>query len=156
MNLAQLRDHLRGRVVIVGVGNLLRGDDGFGPHMIQRLQGKVMAALFDCGPAPENYLGPIRKQRPDTVLVLDAADFSAAPGEVGVFPPSQWRGGGFSSHSLSLGLFAHLLRSETGAGVFLVAMQPKEVGLGQPMSQEVTEGCRQLQRWLLTSLSQDN
>jgi hydrogenase 3 maturation protease len=154
MVLTQLRERLRGRVVVAGVGNPLRGDDGFGPLMIQRLRGKVRAALFDCGSAPENFLGPIRRQYPDTILVLDAADFSANPGEMGIFDSSQWQGGGLSTHNLSLGLFADLLTMDTSASIYLVAMKPKSIGLGQPMSPEVKEGCRKLERWLLSLLGQ--
>jgi hydrogenase 3 maturation protease len=155
MSLAQLTDHLKGKVVIIGVGNLLKGDDGFGPHMVRNLQGSVKATLFDCGSVPENYLGPIRHQRPDTVLVLDTADFSANPGSLEVFDSSRWAGGGLSSHSISLGLFSDLLIRETGARVYLVAIQPKQLQLGQSMSAEVKEGCRRLQRFLVKALSQN-
>jgi hydrogenase 3 maturation protease len=135
-------------VVIAGVGSLSKGDDGFGPYMIQQLQGKVSAVLMDCGTVPENFIGPIRRQRPDTMLVLDAADFCAAPGQLTVVEPDQWRGGGFSSHSLSLKLFADLVSAETGASIFLVAVQPKQVEFGQPMSPEVSASCSRLQGWL--------
>jgi hydrogenase 3 maturation protease len=153
MTLAQLRTLLRGKVIIIGVGNQLRGDDGFGPYMIERLQGQVAAELIDCGPVPENFLGPIRRHDPDTVLVLDAADFSAEPGVLGVFDVSQWEGGGLSSHSLSLKLFAHLLSQDTSAGIYLVAVQPKHIELGQAMSEEVRKGCLRLQRFLVDALS---
>lgn len=152
MVLAQLRGRLRGKVVIAGVGNPLRGDDGLGPHMIQRLRGQVKAALFDCGTVPENFIGPIRDQHPDTILVLDAADFSAQPGEVGVFEASQWRGGGFSTHNFSLDLFADLLMADTNAEIYLVAVQPKSTGFGQAMSPEVREGCEKLEAWLSTNV----
>jgi len=153
MQLAGLSEHLSGRVVIVGVGNPMKGDDGFGPAMIERLQDRVQASLFDCGTVPENFLGPIREEQPQTVLVLDAADFSERPGAIGVFDSSEWRGGGFSSHSLSLKLFADLISQDTGASVYLVAVQPKRLGFGEQMSPEVREGCRRLQRWLEDALS---
>lgn len=156
MVLAQLRERLQGKVVIVGVGNPLKGDDGCGPHMIQQLQGQVKAALFECGTVPENFIGPIRDQHPDTVLVLDAADFSAQPGEVGVFEASQWRGGGFSTHNFSLDLFADLLMADSNADIYLVAVQPKSTGFDQPMSSEVKEGCKKLKRWLLPLLGHLN
>jgi len=152
MQLARLHDHLSGRVVIVGVGNRMKGDDGFGPVVIERLQNQVKVPLFDCGTVPENYLKLIREERPQTVLVLDAADFSGQPGEIAVIEPERWRGGGFSSHSMSLKLFADLISQDTGAGVYLVAIQPKRLGFGEQMSPEVREGCRRLQRWLEDAL----
>jgi hydrogenase 3 maturation protease len=152
MELARLSDHLTGRVVIVGVGNPLKGDDGFGPAMIGRLRGKVAVPLFDCGTVPENFLKPIRQERPDTILVLDAADLSARPGSIAVIESSRWGGGGFSSHSISLKLFADLISQDTGANVILLAVQPKRLGFGERMSPEVREGCRRLQRWLEDAL----
>jgi hydrogenase 3 maturation protease len=152
MVLAQLRGRLQGKVVIAGVGNPLRSDDGFGPHMIEQLRGQVKATLFDCGTVPENFLGPIRRQKPDTILVLDAADFSERPGEVRVFEASRWRGGGFSTHNFSLNLFADLLMADINASVYLVAVQPKSTRLGEAISPEVREGCRKLKGWLSTQL----
>jgi hydrogenase 3 maturation protease len=156
MVLAQLRERLQGKVVIAGVGNSLKGDDGFGPYMIQQLRGEIKATLFDCGTVPENFLGPIRQQHPDTILVLDAADFSAEPGELRVFAPAQWRGGGISTHCCSLSLFADLLSGDTGASVYLVAVQAKRIGFGQAMSPEVEEGCHKLQGWLSSLLGHQN
>ena len=153
MQLAGLSDHLTGRVVIVGVGNRMKGDDGFGPAMIDLLQDRVKVPLFDCGTIPENFLGPIRREHPQTVLVLDAADLSERPGHIDVIEPSRWRGGGFSSHSMSLKLFADLISQDTGASVYLVAVQPQKLGFGEQMSPEVREGCRRLQRWLEDALS---
>ena len=33
-----LKDILKGKVVIVGIGNTLKGDDGFGPAVIEQLR----------------------------------------------------------------------------------------------------------------------
>jgi len=156
MVLALLRERLQGKVVIAGVGNMLKGDDGFGPYMIQQLQDQVKAVLFDCGTAPENFLGPIRRQHPDTILVLDAADFSEKPGEIEIFDASRWQGGGFTTHNFSLGLLADFLIADTDAGIYLLAVQPKSIGLGQPMSPEVKEACRKLKRGLLPLLGHLN
>ena len=51
----------KGKVVIVGIGNLLRGDDGFGPALIERLSGNVEARCIDAG--MDGYLAkPYRPQ----------------------------------------------------------------------------------------------
>jgi len=71
----------RGKTVIVGIGNIMKGDDGAGPSVIEKIQGKVKALCIDAGTAPENYLGKIIKENPDTVLFVDAADINCLPGE---------------------------------------------------------------------------
>jgi hydrogenase 3 maturation protease len=156
IELDRLTNHLQGRVVIVGVGNRLKGDDGFGPAMIERLRGRVDVPLFDCGTVPENYIEPIRREQPQTILVLDAADFSARPGTFTLVDSSRWGGGGFSSHSLSLKLFADMVMQETETKVMLLAIQPQWLGFGDNMSPEVIEACRQLERWLKDVLKSDS
>ncbi|MHC4364602.1 MAG: hypothetical protein ACYSTJ_03955 [Planctomycetota bacterium] len=58
--LAQLKK-LRGpKTVIVGIGNILKGDDGVGPLICQQLRGnEICAELIDAGTVPENYIQPI-------------------------------------------------------------------------------------------------
>ena len=34
-----LKDILKGKIVILGIGNMLRGDDGFGPALVGALEG---------------------------------------------------------------------------------------------------------------------
>ena len=47
----------KGKVVIVGVGNVLRGDDGLGPVFVERLKSKVGVPCINAGNAFENYMG---------------------------------------------------------------------------------------------------
>ena len=58
--LAKLKNRLQGKALIVGIGNRLRGDDGVGPEIINRLSSPLPhLLLFDVGETPENYLGKI-------------------------------------------------------------------------------------------------
>ena len=94
------------RVAVVGVGQRLRGDDGAGPAVAQRLAPLADAALLvvDAGHAPENCLGPIVRFRPDAILFVDAARGGLAPGELIWLRPDEAdsRGGSTWSTKLSL------------------------------------------------------
>ncbi|MFH1362969.1 MAG: hypothetical protein ABIH45_01995, partial [Candidatus Omnitrophota bacterium] len=57
---------LKGKVVIVGIGNIYRSDDSFGPQLIERLQGGINAVCIDAGTTPETYTGKMIKEGPDT------------------------------------------------------------------------------------------
>ena len=59
------------RIVVCGIGNLERGDDAFGPFIIQRLHEGEVLRKVDCGLYPENYLNTIVSLSPDLVLFLD-------------------------------------------------------------------------------------
>ena len=71
-------DKRTAKIVLVGIGNPLRGDDGFGPALIAALDGQVRAVCIDAGTAPESYAGKIIKENPDTVVFVDAADLDLA------------------------------------------------------------------------------
>ena len=95
-------DVFKGKVVIVGVGNVSRGDDGFGPVLINKLQGKVNADCLDAGSAPENFTGDIIKVKPDTILIVDALYLGTSPGQYKVLKKDEIARIGFSTHDISL------------------------------------------------------
>ena len=110
------KDILKGKVVIVGIGNTLRADDGFGPELIARLKGKVKASCIDAGSAPENYTGKIVKERPDTILIADALDLGKQPGEFAILKKDELLHCGLSTHDISPQMFIEYLKQQTGAG----------------------------------------
>lgn len=141
--LKTLSERLKGRVLLVGIGNILRGDDAAGPELIERLTGKVEADLLDAGEVPESYLGRITGRRPDTIVLIDAAELGASPGAAAILEIDDLKGKCLSSHQTGLDLFMRYLQAETGADVFLLGIQPKSIGFGENLSTEVFEtvGC---------------
>lgn len=133
----RLRAALSGRVVIAGIGNRMRGDDGLGPALIDRLQGRVAAVLIDCAEVPERYLGAIAEQAPQSVLLIDAVDLGAAPGSVAVLGAGELPDRLSTTHNTSLGLLMHYLEAEAGAGVTLLAVQPAQLECDSPVSPQV-------------------
>jgi hydrogenase 3 maturation protease len=126
-----LRAILTPATVIVGVGNRLRGDDAAGVALVDRIAGRVRLACIDAGVAPENCLGKIVSLSPDTVLLVDAADFGGSAGEARVVGPADLAAGGISTHGLSLSMVSEYLRARTGARIFVVAIQPGVIALGE-------------------------
>ncbi|UCF70960.1 MAG: hydrogenase maturation protease [candidate division WOR-3 bacterium] len=59
------------RVVACGIGNIERGDDAFGPFIIDGLHEGDTLRKIDCGIHPENYLNVIVSHSPDIVLFFD-------------------------------------------------------------------------------------
>ena len=149
----QLRERLQGKkTLILGIGNTLRGDDGLGPRLIERLQGKVAATLIDGGEVPENYLGPIEAAGAEVVLIVDAADLKAAAGDVALIELEQLGKTGISTHNASLGLLASVVQRLTGADVLALAVQPKVNSFGAAMSEEVMKTLEGLEEMLSTCL----
>ncbi len=138
-------DTLRGsKTIIVGIGNVLKGDDGAGPLVCQQLHGKVCAELIDVGTVPENYIQSIIKKAPQNLLIIDAVDFGASPGAMNVFKPEQLNNLVISTHTLSPRLFIDVICRSIKVNVYFVGIQPFQTKLGQPLSVDVDKAVQQL------------
>ncbi len=135
----EIKSRVKGKTAIVGIGNPIRGDDGFGPKLIEMLKGRsIDAFLFDCGTAPENYILPIVSTSSDTIILIDTANLGVKPGEMKVLDSGDISNVSFSTHSPSPRLFVDLLRTgQDNLNIFIVSIQPKMTSLGEGLSVEV-------------------
>ena len=136
LNLDELAE---GKVVVVGIGNTLRADDGAGSLVAEKLRERYPGVVFDAAQAPENYLAPIRRAGPAVVVLVDAADFGGSPGEVRVATAEDVEGLMMGTHAAPLSMFMKVLRHETGADVRLVAVQVVTTTLGASLTREVED-----------------
>ena len=147
--LQALRGELKGKIVLLGVGNRIRGDDAAGPELIEILKKKLPDIrneifLFDGGELPEDYLVPIANLKPNLVIIVDAVDFGSRPGTIKLFPIRQIPQGSFSTHRLSLRFLGSCLEKETQAKIFVLGIQPKSIKLEEKLSLEVKKALRGL------------
>jgi len=151
--LDKLQDNIKGKTVILTIGNPLKGDDGFGPVLASRLKDKI-PTVIDAGITPENYISAIIKQSPDTILVIDAADFKGESGEVRLFCPEEMQGlGYFTTHSLPLNFMLKFLQENcANAKVLFLGIQPKTVSFRQGLSPELEETENRLRNFLTAIL----
>ena len=138
-------------MVIVGIGHPLRGDDALGPCLIKRLEGHIDTLCIDAGSAPENYLGKIIKASPDVVLFIDAVDFSQEPGYYKILEQEEILKTGFTTHDLSPKMLIEYLAAETQAKIYLLGIQPKDLGIGQELSLPVQKTLTELEGLLKAS-----
>ena len=148
----QLKNILKGRVVIVGIGNVLRADDGLGSLLVRRLSDKVEAICIDAGNALENHMGPIARYNPDTVLLVDAVHLDLEPGQARLVDPSRIEHSGLSTHDVSPGMFLDFLAQESNCSVFLLGVQPECIEIGSRISATVRDTLELLERLLLDAL----
>ena len=137
---------LKGKTVILGLGNTLRGDDGFGPALIERLKGNTQALCFDAGTAPENYAGKIAKENPDTVLIVDAAHLDLAPGSFRLLEGKDILKNGFTTHDMSPGMFMEHLSTQTKSKIYMLGVQPQNISLGSEMSDAVKKALDNIEK----------
>lgn len=131
---------MTGAVVLLGVGNRLRGDDAAGCLLVDELAGLDSAHVMDCDATPENFLQPVARLAPAAILILDCCDFGGRPGEFRLFDRSQVAElsyGLLSTHTLPLHPFIELLVRETGAEVSLLGIQPQHIEFASGLSDSV-------------------
>lgn len=107
------------KFLFVGVGNPERGDDGIGPIIVSRLE---TGHKLDCGPVPENYTGKIRRMEPEVIILVDAVDFGAKPGDTMLTEAENAKGAALSTHSMPLSIFCKMLPDSK---VYVLGIQPK-------------------------------
>ena len=129
-----LAGFLLGPAVLVGIGNRLRGDDAFGPTLIDRLRGRVGWTLIDAGDVPENFVGKIVASGAPRALLLDTARWGGEPGEIGFFSPDAIPWGGVSTHGASLRLLCDLLQARGGCAAALLGAEPLSMEVSAPLS----------------------
>ncbi len=133
-----LAKRLRGkRTVILGVGNLLQGDDAIGPNLVDLLHGRVDATLINAGEVPENFLSSIRAAQPEVVLIVVAIELGAEPGCIAVLDADQLRAIGNFTRNPGLAFLAVIIQDGTGAEVLLVGIQPESTTFASRLSNPV-------------------
>jgi hydrogenase 3 maturation protease len=143
------------KVLILGIGNRLRGDDAVGSILAERLAKKLDIPIIDASDVPENYLGPIEASGADLVLVLDATDLGASPGDLSLIEMSQLKEVGISTHTANLALLFKVIPQSHRPDAVLVAIQPEQTEAGQGLSRSVDIAMKGLERLLIGLFDKD-
>jgi coenzyme F420 hydrogenase subunit delta len=154
--------------VVFGCGNVIMGDDGFGPAVIEELKTRYVlpdnVAVVDAGTGIREHLidyllAP--ELRPDRLIILDAVDFPGRrPGEVfsvdvSSIPAKKIHD--FSLHQFPSVNLLQELQEHTGIRVDILAAQveflPEEIcpGLSSTMSGAVSLACGKIFQLLSAS-----
>jgi len=139
--------------VILGIGNTLKGDDGIGIYIVERInkhlkqvkkeakQAKFIGArrkviAINCGTTPENYTSIIRRHNPDRLILVDAAEMELSPGSYKIIPPEKIEVMHVSTHSMPLSFLMSYV-SELCKDIVLVGIQPEKMDFSTELSSAV-------------------
>ncbi|MBI2758056.1 MAG: hydrogenase maturation protease [Chloroflexi bacterium] len=115
------------KVLLLGVGNRLRGDEGLGCFLVNRLKGKVRIPLVDGGSVPEKQLGLLASSHPDLVLVVVAADVpNTSSGDITLLNLDQLRPMQVKTRSADLSLLFRFIPQKSRPEVIIIAVQPDD------------------------------
>ena len=130
---------IQGKTVCFGIGSTLRGDDGFGPVLVQKLHGKINAVCINAENAPEKFIGKIIKEKPDTLLIIDAVHLNTTPGNFAILRPEEIQNSCFSTHDISMGMLIEQIQAEINVKIHVIGVQPQSVALGIGLSEKVSQ-----------------
>ncbi len=149
--LDDLAKQIRGkRTVILGVGNLLQGDDAIGPNLVDLLRGRVEATLINGGEVPENYISSIRAAQPEVVLIVVAIELGAEPGCIAVLNADRLRAIENFTRNPGLAFLVVMIQDGTGAEVLLVGIQPEKTAFASELSEPVNDTLHALEDMLVS------
>ena len=149
-------EYMRKSIIILGCGNVLFGDDGFGPTVSKELQDKYDipddVAVYNAGLSVREILFNITlsEDRPNKIVIIDAVDFDREPGEIfevdlDEFP--EIKIDNFSMHQVPTSNLLRELRDLCNVDVTILACQvaniPEAVkpGLSDTLKESVPKMC---------------
>ena len=140
---------LKGKVLLFGIGNTLRGDDALGPVLVEQLMNKINAVCINAEGSPENYTGKVIKEKPDTLVIIDAVHMNLNPGEYRLLVPEDLDDTVFSTHDIPLRMLTDYLRSEIKMDIYILGIEPQQLELGRKMSPEVRRTIKLIEEMII-------
>jgi len=128
--------------LILGIGNHLRSDDAAGSIVARKLKLLGFTSI-DAEFMPENYIGVIRKHKPEKIIIVDTCTMALPPGSVRTIPLHKIHGGIVTTHSMPLSAVIQQLREITPK-IMLIGIQPETIEVGDTVSEAVTNAINQI------------
>jgi len=136
---------MTGGSIFLGVGNPMRGDDGIGPYAAQLMDSMDLPGwrVINAEMVPENFTGLIRREKPDLLVVFDAAAMGLEPGEARIIPHERIGVMHFSTHAIPLSVFMEQMSGCAGEVILLgIQVDTEKTELGTEISLEATGWAR--------------
>ena len=122
--------------MILGVGNVLFGDDGFGPSAVEYMQNNCEIPedvyIMDVGTGSGDILFNVAlsQTKPEKIIILDAVDMKKKPGEVFQLSVDELPANKLSDFSMHFFPSANLLkelRDQMNINIVIVACQAERM-----------------------------
>ncbi|MBU0581177.1 MAG: hydrogenase maturation protease [Candidatus Margulisbacteria bacterium] len=130
------------KVLVLGVGNALRRDDGVGPEVIKFLQDEKSdkTDFLDGGTDGLSLLDVLKEYK--KAILIDAVDMKMVPGEVRIFTPEEAKlkikTESLSTHGIGLAEVIGLMQQlEIKTELKIIGVQPENIDFGEGLSETV-------------------
>lgn len=140
--------------LVVGCGNVLFKDDGYGPKVIDALndyfkdkEKPESTEFIDAGTSATHYIFSLPEETWKKIIIIDVVEYKAEPGTVKKFsideiPQAKYE----DAHSWPVEEPLHRLSEETGVEIVVIGCKPEyisapdvEMGLSKPVEDAIPE-----------------
>jgi hydrogenase 3 maturation protease len=142
-------------IAILGVGSTLRGDDGAGITIAEKLQGKLKnkklqppVKILLGETAPENLTGEIKKIAPSHLIIIDSANIGEKPGSIALLNHKDVGGFTFCTHMLPIKVMVEYLLQSFSCEIIIIGIQPESFDYERGLTGEVKKSVNQISRVL--------
>lgn len=118
------------KILFVGIGNLLKSDDGVGVYISNKIKSRANISSLTVETSIENYIGKINSLKPDLLVLLDCVDLKSSAGTYKLLDVSQIQDLTFNTHNISLSRLSEFFEMP----VFILGIQPEKVEFGENIS----------------------
>jgi len=132
MNLAD-RLALARDLLFIGVGNVLRSDDGVGVYISRRIILRSGIRVLTVEVSIENYIGKIQSMHPGEIILIDCMDLGEEAGSHRILDIDELEDLTFNTHNISLGRWKDFFPFPAR----VLGIQPMELGFGDTLSPPV-------------------
>ncbi|UCH63610.1 MAG: hydrogenase maturation protease [Fidelibacterota bacterium] len=154
-----MTDYWNSEILVLGCGNVLFGDDGFGPEVVEYLNKHFEippeVCVLNAGTGVREILFNIviNDQRPKRIIIVDAVDVGRPPGEIfnlDIREVPEKKIDDFSMHQLPTSNLLKELESMCGVDVRIISVQvqkiPDEVspGLSKAIIDSIPAVCQKV------------
>ncbi len=123
------------QILIIGIGNYLRSDDGVAPRIVEQLKPSGKVQVLNVETNIERYIEPIQNSKADVLLFIDCVHFGKEPGYAAVIPIDEVKDSTFHSHNISL----NRIKDFFSMPAYVLGIEPATIEVSETLSPKVHE-----------------
>jgi hydrogenase 3 maturation protease len=131
--LEKLQSKTGRKVLFVGIGNVLKKDDGVGVYISRRIKNNGSVSSLSVEVSIENYIGKINSLNPDILVLIDCVDMKEIAGTFKLLKLDQIQDNTFNTHNISLSRLTEFFMMP----VYVLGIQPEKIDFGENLSELV-------------------
>ena len=128
------------RLLFIGVGNVLKRDDGVGVIITQGIIEKPGILALTVEVSIENYIGKINSLEPDEIVIIDCMELGGSPGAYRLMGLENVEDITFNTHNISLGKLGDFFHYPT----YVLGIQPASIEFGDYLSPPVSSSAKEI------------